>query len=555
MIWINNYFYLFFRTLFLMISILFVQYCAVIKAPSGGPKDVTPPYILNVSPPTGSINFKGEKIVIKFSEYMNPKSIENGIRIFPNINDELPILINGDIVSIDFPDILESNQTYVVNLSRNITDEHGVELTDAISLAYSTGDRISKGSISGMVYGDGKSAVHLWKIKDYSNLHDVFLTEPNYITDVSNKGKYNFEYLSKADYLIISLDRSFAGLPLNIDRMSYGLNWNTIIALQSDQQIPNIHMMKGKKKNEFKLLSGEWYGKNWGRLSFSLPLKNTTKDYKLKIIYDNKVNTKVTSFIDPEDENSLIFLHPSLLDVSKDFKMIINDFYIDDKTYLDSASLNIFLSELDTSLIKITSPISDIKIAPTIYNEENHIELKFSKPIPADKDFEYQLFKNDTIEIRERVNIVNLMQVNIAPQDRWEPKTNYLLIVKDNLLQDTTIELNIRTLNYVKYGGLQIPIKGSRVGSFGVEIENIENKELKKVSFVNSENEIIFDRIPEGKYIITIFNDMNNDSKYSFGTVKPFIPAEWFYIMPDTIEIRGNWDIELPALNVEEVYK
>ena len=554
MIWITNYFHLLLQTLALLISMLFLQYCAVIKAPSGGPKDVTPPYILKVSPPSGSMNYKGEKIVIQFSEYMNPKSIENGIRIFPNINDELPILIDGDIVSIDFPDILELNQTYVINLSRNITDEHGVELAEALSLAYSTGDRISKGSISGTVYGEGKSTVHLWKIKDYNNLYDILFTEPNYITDVSNKGKYNFEYLSKADYLILSLDRSFAGLPLNIDRMPYGLNWNKIIALQTDQHIPNIHMLKGNKKSELKLLSGEWYGENWGRLSFSSALKNITKDYKLKIIYDNQVNVQVASFVDPEDEYSLIFLHPCLLDVSKDFKMIINDFYIDEKTYLDSTSLNIFLSELDTSLIKITSPISDIKIVPAIYNQENHIKLKFSKPIPSDKNFEYQLFKNDTIEIEERVSIINSMQVNIAPQDGWEPRMNYLLMVKDNLLQDTTIELKISTLNYIKYGGLQIPIKGTRINSIGVEIENIENKEHKKVSFVNSENEVIFDHIPEGKYIITIFNDIDNDKKYSFGMAKPFIPAEWFYIIPDTIEIRGNWDIALPALNIEEVY-
>ena len=552
---IRNYFYLFLQTLFACISILFIQYCAVIKAPSGGPKDMTPPYILNVSPPTGSLNYKGEKIVIKFSEYMNPKSIENGIRIFPNIKGELPILINGDIVTIDFPDVLELNQTYVVNLSRNITDEHGVELTDAISLAYSTGDRISKGSISGIVYGEGNSAVHLWKIKNYNNLHDIFFTEPNYITDVSNKGKFNFQYLSKADYLILSLDRNFAGLPLNANRMSYGLNWNKIIALQSDQHLLNVHMFKGKEKSELRLLSGEWYGENWGRIMFNQSLKNITEDYKLKIIYDNKINTPVTSFIDPEDENSLIFLHPSLIEVSKDFKMILNDFYIDKNTYLDSTSLNIFLSEFDTSLIRITSPKSDIKIAPTISNEEDYIELKFSKPIPTDKNFDYQLFKNDTIKVKERTKIVNPMQVNIVPQDSWGPRTNYLLKLKDNILQDTTIVLNISTLNYVRHGGLRIPIKGSKISSIGAEIENIENKELKKVSFVNSENEIIFDRIPEGKYTITIFNDINNDDEYSFGTVKPFIPAEWFYVMSDTIEIRGNWDIELPTLNVEEVYK
>ncbi len=162
----NQYNFNFYFQIFItFLLLLFFQNCAVIKAPSGGPKDTTPPYLIEINPPSGSLNYKGEKIILKFSEYMNPKSIEKGIRIFPNITDELPILINGDMVTIDFPNDLDKNQTYVINLSRNIMDEHGVELADAIFLAYSTGKNISKGSISGIVYGERKSAVHLWKIK------------------------------------------------------------------------------------------------------------------------------------------------------------------------------------------------------------------------------------------------------------------------------------------------------------------------------------------------------------------------------------------------------
>jgi len=550
MIWIRNYFCLFLQSSIVFILIIFIQYCAVIKPPSGGPMDTTPPYLVHVNPPSGSLNYKGEKIILQFSEYMNSNSIEKGIRIFPNFKDELSILIHGDIVTIDFPDDLEKDQTYVINLSRNITDEHGVELADAISLAYSTGDKISKGSISGIVYGEGKSAVHLWKIKDNINLQEIFLTDPNYITDVSNKGIFTFQYLSKADYLILSMDRNFAGMPLNVDRMKYGLNWNKIISLQSNQVLPNVNMLKGQEESQLKLLSGEWYGINWGRIFFNLSLKNLNEDYMLKIIYNKKVNTSVTSFIDPEDEKSLIFVDQSLIDVSETFKVIINDLYIDENTNLDSASLNFFLSENDTSLIKLTSPKLDITIAP-----KSPIELKFSKPIPKNKMFDYQLFKNDTLEVKEKVMIVNPMQVNIIPQTNWEPRTNYLLIINDDLLQDSTIKLNISTLNYVRYGGLQIPITGAVVSSFGAEIENIENKELKKLSFVNSDKEIIFKQIPEGDYTITIFNDINKDYKYSFGKIIPFEPAEWFYVMPDTVEIRGNWDIELPMINVEEVYK
>ena len=76
-----------------------------------------------------------------------------------------------------------------------------------------------------------------------------------------------------------------------------------------------------------------------------------------------------------------------------------------------------------------------------------------------DKYFEYQIFKKDTIEVKEKVKIVNPMQVNIGPQDSWDPRTNYLLRVKDDLLQDTIIEITISVLNYIRYN-LRVFSKG-----------------------------------------------------------------------------------------------
>ena len=54
------------------------------------------------------------------------------------------------------------------------------------------------------------------------------------------------------------MDRNFAGMPLNTDRMTYGLNWNKIIPLQSDQVLSNINMLKSQEKSQLKLLSGKF---------------------------------------------------------------------------------------------------------------------------------------------------------------------------------------------------------------------------------------------------------------------------------------------------------
>ena len=166
----------------------------------------------------------------------------------------------------------------------------------------------------------------LFRSKDNSSFQDIVFTDPpNYITDVSNKGLFDFQYLSKGDYFILSLDRNFAGMPLNKDRMAYGLNWNKIISLQSDEVLSNVNMFKGKFKSHLKLLSGEWYGTDWGRMNFNLSLKNINKDYILKIIYDEKESNDITSFVDPEDDKSLIFMDSSLNKVLKNFQMIIKD--------------------------------------------------------------------------------------------------------------------------------------------------------------------------------------------------------------------------------------
>ena len=44
----------------------------------------------------------------------------------------------------------------------------------------------------------------------------------------------------------------------------------------------------------------------------------------------------------------------------------------------------------------------------------------------------------------------------------------------------------------------------------------------------------------------------DNNNKYSFGKLSPYEPSEWFKIIPDTISIRNNWDMEMNNINLNE---
>ena len=74
------------KTIFYLASVIiviFIYACAAIAPPSGGPEDNTPPQFISSNPESGSTGFTGGEVVLKFSEYLEKKSINNAISISP----------------------------------------------------------------------------------------------------------------------------------------------------------------------------------------------------------------------------------------------------------------------------------------------------------------------------------------------------------------------------------------------------------------------------------------------------------------------------------------
>ena len=245
------------KCLYIFISGILIWNCASIKSPPGGPIDEIPPTIIDIQPKNGTINMVERKIAIQFSEYMNESSFKNNISILPKLEYDFKYKFKGDEIVLSLPKSLDSSKTYIIQLNRNITDEHGVPLAKPIQLAYSTGSRISKSVIEGKVYGNEQSSLHLWKINGEGN-DSLFATLPDYITDADINGFFSFSYLSSGNYIILSVDKNFAEMPLNTMRSAYGIYWQNSIALAEEDTVSNVNMRMWKKPQKLKLLNGEW---------------------------------------------------------------------------------------------------------------------------------------------------------------------------------------------------------------------------------------------------------------------------------------------------------
>ena len=83
--------------------------CANRVTPLGGEKDVKPPVIINVSPPSGKTNLLTGNIIITFDEYVQLKDGPKQIFISPLMSPAPKMLIRKKNIIINLPDSLKSN--------------------------------------------------------------------------------------------------------------------------------------------------------------------------------------------------------------------------------------------------------------------------------------------------------------------------------------------------------------------------------------------------------------------------------------------------------------
>ena len=57
------------------------------------------------------------------------------------------------------------------------------------------------------------------------------------------------------------------------------------------------------------------------------------------------------------------------------------------------------------------------------------------------------------------------------------------------------------------------------------------------------------DEVLEGKYQLLIYEDRNNDLILNMGSFTDKQFAERFYVYPDSLILRANWELEIPMWN------
>lgn len=125
--------------------------CAKSVFPPGGPIDKDAPRVLATTPADSSVSVPVTAgVEILFSESMDHASVRDAIKVFPP-PPHPAIDWSGRRLRLTWGQPLAENSTYQVLVSGRARDAHGVPMSRAVAIRFSTGDSLARGRISGVL--------------------------------------------------------------------------------------------------------------------------------------------------------------------------------------------------------------------------------------------------------------------------------------------------------------------------------------------------------------------------------------------------------------------
>ena len=185
-----------------LLSIIVISFLAVSCGqqipPTGGPRDTLPPKLMSALPDYKSTNFKSDKIILTFDEYV---SLDNPFEkvTFSPIPKYNPIVESKlKTVTIKIKDTLEENTTFFIDFGGAVRDINENNILKNLSYTFSTGNYIDSAILGGKVYIAEKGITDSTLIVVlHRNMDDSAIAKekPRYITKLKGDGSFLFSNL------------------------------------------------------------------------------------------------------------------------------------------------------------------------------------------------------------------------------------------------------------------------------------------------------------------------------------------------------------------------
>jgi Bacterial Ig-like domain len=527
----------------LLLCYLFFFACAKIVAPTGGPKDVTPPGLIpEKSDSSMQTNFKQRSFELTFDEWVKLDNVSKQVVVTPPLQytPDVKLKKRTVIFSFDEKEVLRDSATYVINFGDAIKDLNESIPAKNMRFVFSTGDYIDSLSVEGKVI----DAFSGEPVKDvtvmlYDNLSDsvVYKERPFYLSKTSESGTFKIENIRADTFKVFALaDKNFNYL---FDMPSEQIGYQSEQFILNDSVKINLILELFEEEKALRLV--DKIADRYGKLTL---IFNKPPDEKLQVTFDPVLQRQHKVY---EQDSIHLWYQPK-----------------------DSVNWSVYLQQdtllYDTVKVKAGSRAAffakaKIKLNPKVrsklekHNRTQAMLLEFNHPIAALDSNAFVLLEDTTLtSVKPMLQFSVDTPMVVRLQYRWKENVKYQLILTPGAVTDwygvknDSIPLSFTIPSLETFGNMNLQLSGLKKELFYI-VELYKGKELVNTRSINADSILTIPYnglppavAPEPLYNIRVIVDADGNGRWSPGNYTMKTQSEMLYFR-ELGELRANWDV------------
>lgn len=547
----------------LLIAVIITIYavaCATIVSPTGGPKDVTPPKLISSQPTNFSTNFKGNKLILTFDEYVALKTPEKFMLISPPLSKLPDIKLKGHDVVIKLEDTLRNNTTYNFYFGNAIVDISESNPLTNFNFAFSTGAEIDSLSLSGII----SDAFTRKPVKDalvmlYNDFTDSLPMKqiPTYVSRTDESGSFRFNSLAAGKYRAVALVDKNTDYIYNLPTEQIGFSSDTVQPFYGavNPSDTSIVLTETDNRNLVKIDLFPEPDSTQRILKNVIAAKN-----RLSIAFRYSVSSPVFRALNIPDSLPWAIMEWNqtndtlsawLLNKPDTLQLEITDHGI----VMDTVTMSTALKTIGK--VKNTTAVDKLKYSASASNRflgyEQPLILTFANPV---KDYDTSALKltirtkTDTTTVVPSARFTDTIRRHLLITYKWNSTDNYDVYVPKgsfiDIYNDTcdSTHVSFQMKPVEEYGEFAVLLSRKDV-SYPVIVQLItENGNVISQRIIFSEKRVDFGIIAPGKYGLKAIEDVNSNGRWDTGKFINKIQPEKVLIHPKVFEVKSNWELE-----------
>ncbi len=579
--------------------------CANPVPPSGGPRDETPPSVVETRPARDTVNVSTDtrSVYIGFSEYVERSTLRRALSITPQFDGRLRFDWSGRGVNIELPSALRDSTTYIFSFNTDLRDAHGVSLENPLTVAFATGPRINQGQIRGRVVAPRQARpqaqVDVFAYAGGGDGPPSPLPErPAYRTQTGEEGGFSFDYLREQRYYVLAVrdnnrnrrpdpGEPFAvpprpGLPADADSTEVPVPW---LLTRADTTGPQFQQVTPLSRQRLRLSFDEPVRPGPGATA-AWPLRDSVADGPVA----------VRAAYRPPDRADALILRTAPMDSTRHTLPLTPDLVVDtlgQGVRPDTARFRA-AARPDTARTRFQAYLPEGLAADSV---GNHPLLPGVQPgarfsqVPDSSVLRAVLSAQDTAGAARSYRLVpdedRAHRLRLQPPLRPGEVVEVAVDLGPIAGPDTTYRRRFRRVTGEILGGLEgralltdatyetplapgRPAAGDSVAADTVASDStarpapdapppdgpvvVEMTATESTIPVASRRQtvppgstFVFENLPEGSFRFRAFHDRNENGRWDGGLIRPSVPAEPITWSESATDSRPRWTNVLPA--------